>query len=147
MQEEAEPFPPGERFEAGVFVFSNSVTRVEEPLGGAVLFPDVCRGQEAEMADADEVFRKHMKEETADEFDGIEGHGFLAAGFGVIADHERDSTVMKGTEPCVGDSDSVGVSTEIAKHGFGSAEWGLCVGDPIFVVERVQKLLPRTRLG
>ena len=99
------------------------------------------------MADADEVFGKDVEQETADEIDGVEGHGFLAAGLGVIADHESDTAVVKGTESSVGDSDSVGVSAEIAKHGLRSAEGGLCVDDPIFVVERIEKILPLRRVG
>ncbi len=99
------------------------------------------------MADADEVFGKDVEQETADEIDSVKGHGFLAAGLGVIADHESDTAVVKGTEPSVGDSDSVGVSAEIAKHGLRSAEGGLCVDDPIFVVERIEKTLPLRRLG
>jgi hypothetical protein len=99
------------------------------------------------MADADEVFGKHVEQKTTDEFNGVEGQRFLAAGLGVIADHESDAAVMKGSESSVGDGDSVGISAEISKHRLGSAEGGFCVDHPILVVEGVHELLPRTRLG
>src|SRR5512145_314383 len=120
MHEHAESLPPGERFERWCVVTACPVTRVEEPSGGVVLFFDVYRGPKAEMADADEVFGKHVEQKTTDEFDGVEGHRFLATGLGVIADHESDATVLKGSEPCVGDGDSVGISAEISKHRLGS---------------------------
>ncbi len=47
----------------------------------------------------------------------------------------------------VGDGDAVGVSSEVAEDLLGSAEGGLGVDDPVFLVEMVTKRCPCPRMG
>ena len=98
----------------------------------------VAAGEEAEVADAVEVFGQDMEQEAADELFGREGHGLEAAVMTVVPPTETDLTVLDGEEAVVGDGDAVGVLAEVVEDLVGAGEGGLGVDDPLGLAEGLE---------
>ena len=82
------------------------------------------------MPDAHETARQHVKQETAQELiDWQCQEAFLVFVSG-IPPAECHFVIPEANETTIGDRDAMGVSAEITKHLFGSAERGLAIYDP-----------------
>ena len=76
-------------------------------------------GKQAEVADADEAFWQHVKEETAQELPCGQLHGALLSAVSIVFPAEGDVLTIEGDEPVVGDSDAMGVTAEITQYLLG----------------------------
>ena len=113
----------------------------------AIFVLDVTIGQEAEVADADKTGRQDMEEEAAEELDGREGEGFFEAAVAVILPAEADAVVFDFQQAMVGNSDPVGVATEILDDLGGAAERPLGVDHPAAVASGAQPTAKGLRIG
>ena len=91
-------------------------------------------GKQAEVADANEAFREHVKEEAAQELRSLERHGPLLTAMSIVFPAEGDVLTIEGDEPVVGDSDAMGVTAEITQYLLGSAHGLLGIDDPVLLV-------------
>jgi hypothetical protein len=62
---------------------------------------------------------------------GGDCHEPLLATMSIVSPAERDSIVLKGHEPMVGNGDAMGIASQVVEHMFGAAEWRLGVDDPL----------------
>ena len=60
-----------------------------------------------------------------------EGHHAALAAMGIILPAKRHVSIGHLYKPVVGDRDAMGVASQIMQHVFRSAEWSLCINDPI----------------
>ncbi len=74
-----------------------------------------------------------MDKESADEFAGGEGHGFMAVSLpiSIVLPVEGDALLVEGDKSAIGDGDAVGIAGEIGKHGLGSGEGTLGIDHPL----------------
>ena len=103
---------------------------------------DIAGRQQTVVADAHKSSRKHVEQEAADEFDGIDGQGLGFVGVGVIPDLELDATVVETKQPVIGDGDPMGVVPEVSEDMFRPAEWAFGVNYPVGAVEAIEELSP-----
>ena len=96
-------------------------------------------GEESEVADAHEPFRKHVKQKTAQELLCGQCHIALNVSMGTVSPTEGDLSIRKRDQPVVGNGHSMGVAAEIFENMFRAAERALAVDDPIFVVKVLNK--------
>ena len=111
---------------------------IEQAAAEGELLLAVAAGEEAEVADAVEVFGQDMEQEAADELFGGEGQGLEAAVMAVVPPTEADLTVLDGEEAVVGDGDAVGVAAEVVEDLVGAGEGGLGVDDPLGLAEGLE---------
>ena len=111
---------------------------IEQAAAEGELLLAVAAGEEAEVADAVEVFGQDMEQEAADELFGGEGQGLEAAVMAVVAPAEADLTVLDGEEAVVGDGDAVGVLAEVVEDLVGAGEGGLGVDDSLGLAEGLE---------
>ena len=97
---------------------------IEQAAAEGELLLAVAAGEEAEVADAVEVFGQDMEQEAADELFGGEGQGLEAAVMAVVPPTEADLTVLDGEEAVVGDGDAGGCSG----RGSRGTWWGPAKG-------------------
>ena len=95
----------------------------------SMLFGSV--GKKAEVTDAHEAFGKHVKEETADEFVGIEGDGLFSIPIFAISIAQGDLVVIDFENTVVGESHAMRVAAEVIEHGLWGAERLFRVDDPV----------------
>jgi len=88
-------------------------------------------GEEPEVADAHEAARQQVEEETAQEVVDRQSQEPLLVGVRGVSPAEGDVALLDGDQSTVGDSDTVGVATEIAQRVFRSAEGRLGIDDPV----------------
>ena len=93
-------------------------------------------GEEPEVADAHEAARQQVQEETAQELVDRQSQEPLLVGVRGVSPAEGDVALLKGDESAVGDSDAVGIATEIAQRVFRSAEGRLGIDDPVVTEQR-----------
>ena len=85
-----------------------------------------ARGEEAEVADADEALREDVQEEAAEKFLGVERERAHLAAVAIVLPPKRDGVVGHVDEPVVRDGDAVGVAREVVEHvgtGCRRAAW------------------------
>ena len=101
------------------------------------------------MTDAVEALWQDVDQETADELDGGERYDLLAiTTFGtIVLPSEGDTGAVAGDQSAVGDGDAVGIARQIGQHGLGSAEWALCVDDPLGLAQRREISREGLRIG
>jgi len=85
------------------------------------------------MADAMEAFGEDVDQEATDELTGGQGHGFIAfITLGtIVLPFERNTVLIVGHEPTVGDGRAMGVSGEVFEDGLGSSEGAFGIHHPI----------------
>ena len=72
-----------------------------------------------------------MEQEATQELMRRYRHYLLLVAVCVISPAERNALIVAGDEPMVGDSDAVGVSSQIAEDVFWAAEGWLGVDHPV----------------
>ena len=97
--------------------------------------PDVT-GEQAVVSDAMEAPGQDVKQESADELIGIEGHGLMAYGVAAIVLVPEGNTLgVIGDETGVGEGDAVGVPAEVLEHGFRAGEGWFDMDVPVEVTQ------------
>jgi hypothetical protein len=91
----------------------------------------VAVGKQSEVADLDETGRQDVEQETADEFDRIEGHDAAAVAMTGVAPAEAHMSVVEAEESSVGDGNPMRVAGQVLQHMLGSAERRLGVDHPL----------------
>ena len=91
------------------------------------------------MADLHEAGGQHVQQESADELVSIEAHLLLEVVVAAVAVAEGDTAIVEGQDAMIGDSDAVGVATEVVEHLPRAGKGALGIDDPRLVREGVQK--------
>jgi hypothetical protein len=65
-------------------------------------------GEESEVADANQAAGQNVKQKSAQELMGGDGHDLLLAAVGIVSPAERDAIVFKGHESMVGNGHAMG---------------------------------------
>ena len=94
-----------------------------------------ARGEEAEVADADEALRQDVQEKPSQEFVGVERERADLAPVPIVLPPKRDGVVGDGDEPVIGDGDAVGVAREVVQHVGRAAKGRLRVDHPRLAIE------------
>ena len=102
-------------------------------IGGAT-----ARGEQPEVANADEAFREHVQAEAPEEFVDVERQRPDLTPVSVVLPPKRDGVVGHGDEPVIGDGDAVGVPREVVQHVGGAAKGRLRVDHPRLAIERAE---------
>jgi hypothetical protein len=97
-------------------------------------------GEEAEVADADQPLGQNVDEEASQELIGAEGHNLLLAARGVVRPTEGDSILLERNEAMVGDSDAVGITSQVVENMLRSPEGWLGIDDPLLGKQLMQEL-------
>lgn len=94
--------------------------------------PSMTVGEKAEVTHAVEAGGKQVQEKPSDELVRMKAHDLLAITSiaPIILPSEGNMVVIKFDDAAVGDSDAMGVSTEIGEHLVRTAERRLCIDDP-----------------
>ena len=100
-------------------------------IGGAT-----ARGEQPEVADADEAFREDVQQEASEEVVDVERQRAHLAPVPIVLPPKRDRVVGDGDEPVIRDGDAVGVPREVVQHVGGAAKRRLRVDHPRLVIER-----------
>ena len=88
-------------------------------------------GEEAEVADAHKTARQQVQEEAAQELFDRQSHEPLLVAVSGVAPAKGYVALGESNQPAVGNSNAVGVGTEIAQHMFWPAERPFGVDDPV----------------
>jgi|TARA_B100000315_G_C14217064_1_gene424737 hypothetical protein len=81
-----------------------------------------------------------VQEEASDELVGVEGKEFDLVVVGSVLVGEGDLAVVNRDDAMIGDSDPMGVASEIAEELLRTGERRLCIGDPVGGGEFVEQL-------
>ena len=100
-------------------------------IGGAT-----ARGEQPEVADADEACREDVQQEASEEVVDVERQRAHLAPVPVVLPSKRDGVVGDADEPVIGNGDAVGVAREVVQHVGGAAKGRLRVDDPRLAMER-----------
>ena len=116
----------------------------EAGAAGGELVLAVTVGQDAVIANATELRRRDMGQETADEFVGGQRHDLLdrRAGFSVVKILEGDRPLVDAENPVIGDGDAVDVAPQIANQVGGVVEGLLGIDHPVVAAQRLKQRLP-----
>ena len=87
---------------------------------------------QTEMTNADKTIWENVREETADELHGGEGHRFFCAFVAIIKILESDSIFSNGDNAMIRDGNAEDVATEIFDQFLFVIERGLDIDFPIF---------------
>ena len=96
---------------------------------------------QTKMTDADKPIGQNMREETADEFQCRESHGFFFAVVAIIEILEGDCIFSNGNNTMIGNGNAEDVATEILDQLFFVIERGLDIDFPIFGQGLLQHIL------
>lgn len=108
----------------------------------------VATAQDTVVPDPDESFGQDVEQETADELEGVQGHGLDPVAVGVVSVSEGDLVAIQAEDAVVGDGYPVGISAQVVDDPVWASEGGFAVDVPVFVVEaRQQALEGRGRLS
>ena len=89
-------------------------------------------GEEAEVANAHEGFRKHMQKEAAQEFIDSKSQQLLFVVVSGVAPTESDFAVRKGNQAVVGDGHAMGIASQILEYKLWATEGAFRIDHPIF---------------
>jgi hypothetical protein len=95
-------------------------------------------GEEAEVADADEAFRKQVQQEATQELIQRQGHQFLLIVMSRVPPTKGDLAIGQRDEAMVGDGHAMGVTAEILEHIFGAAEGWFAIDHPVLAKQGSQ---------
>ena len=98
-----------------------------------------ARGEEAEVADADEALRQDVQQKAAQEFVDVERERADLTAVPIVLPPKRDGVVGDVDEPVIRDGDAVGVAREVVQHVGRTAEGRLGVDHPRLTIERSQE--------
>ena len=90
-------------------------------------------GEKAEVTDAHEALREDMEQETANKLLGIQSHRFFSILVSSISVAQSHFAVFDFKDTVVGQSHTMGVATEVIKHGLWGTERLFCIDDPAFL--------------
>ena len=76
-----------------------------------------------------------MKQISAQELIGGNGHDLVLATVGIVSPAEGDAIVQQGHQAMVGDGDAMGVAGQIVENMVGTAEGRLGIDDPVLLAE------------
>jgi hypothetical protein len=76
-----------------------------------------------------------VKQISAQELIGGNGHDFVLAAVGIVLPTEGDALVFEIHQAMVGDGDAMGVAGEIVENMVGTAEGRLGIDDPVLLAE------------
>ncbi len=96
-------------------------------------------GQETEMADAHESWRKQVEQKAPQEFLYRESHEALLVSVGGVSPAKGDLVTGQRGETMVGDSDAMGVGTQIVEDIGGAPEGRFAVDDPVLAEQWAQE--------
>jgi hypothetical protein len=96
------------------------------------LFLSLSVGEKAVVADFDEALGEDVEEKATDELQSIEGHDVLAVSLSVVLPTKGDPAFVQRDQTLVGDSDAVGVASEVLENLMGAAEGRFGIDDPVF---------------
>ena len=99
-----------------------------------------------EVADADESRRQYMQQESTQELVDRQGHQTLLVLVSGIAPAKGDHAIGQGDQSMVGNRDTMGVLSEIAKRVLRAAKRAFCVNHPGGVEQRTQPRGERLRI-
>ena len=103
-----------------------------------------ARGEEAEIADADEALREDVHEEAAEKFIGLERERAHHTAVPVVLPPKRDGVGGDVDEPVVGDGDAVRVARQVVEDVRRAAEGRSRIDNPGLLIEGPQ---PRAKGG
>ena len=106
-----------------------------------------ARGEEAEVADADEALRQHVQEEAAEKLVDVERERAHLTAVPIVLPPKRDGVVGDVDEPVVGDGDAVGVAREVVEDVRRAAEGRLRVRRPTAADRGIAATRERRRQG
>ena len=89
-------------------------------------------GEEAEVPNAHETFRKQVQQEPAQEFIERYGHELLFVVMSGIPPAEGDFPFSKPDQAMVGDGHTMSVAAQILEHVFRATEGRFRVNHPVF---------------
>src|SRR5437868_3977207 len=95
------------------------------------LLVTMAGGREAVMADAVEAVRQGVKQEAADELEGVESHHLRFAVMAIILPAEADAAICQADEPRIGAGEAMRIATETSQHLLWSTEGRLGIDDPL----------------
>ncbi len=95
------------------------------------------------MADANQTAGQDVKQESAQELMGGNGHDLLLAAVSIVSPAEGDAIVLEGHETMVGDGDAMGIAGQVVENMLGAAEGWLGVGEEVAECARRGKLPKR----
>jgi hypothetical protein len=95
--------------------------------------------EEAEVADAHEAGRKHVKQKASQELVHGQGHEALLVVVGGVSPAEGDLVTGEGNETMVGDGHTMGVSAQVVEDVLGAPERRFAVDDPVPAEEWAQE--------
>ena len=108
-----------------------------------------ARGEEAEVADADEALRQYVEEKASKEFVDVERERADLTAVAIVLPPKRDGVVGDVDEPVIGDGDAVRVAGEVVQHVGRAAKGWLRIDHPRLAIEgsekRTEGLLGRQR--
>jgi len=80
-----------------------------------------------------------VKQESANELVGSDGHRSHLVAAGVIPPTEGNAFAIEGDKPVVGDGDTMSITAEITDDLFRPAEGGLGINNPILPKQRSEE--------
>jgi hypothetical protein len=99
------------------------------------------------VPDANQTAGQDVKQESAQELIGGNGHDLLLAAVSIVSPAEADAIVLEGHETMVGDGDAVGVAGQVVENMFGATEGWLGVDHPVLLVEFGEEVAECARRG
>ena len=93
-------------------------------------------GEESEVANAHEAFRKQVQQEAAQEFIERKSQQLLFVGVSGIAPTKSDLPFGKGDQAMIGDGYAMGVAAQILEHILGATERWFRVNYPVLSKQR-----------
>ena len=88
-----------------------------------------------------------MKQISAQELIGGNGHHFVLAAVGIVLPTEGDALVFESHQAMVGDGDAMGVAGQIVENMVGTAEGRLGIDDPVLLAELPEEVAEGLRQG
>ena len=74
--------------------FADRLRAIQQGPAQRQFFLSIAVGQKAEMTDVNKAGGQHVKEETTNEFDRLQGHRLGLIAVGIVLPFEGDSTVL-----------------------------------------------------
>jgi hypothetical protein len=99
------------------------------------------------VPDANQTAGQDVKQESAQELMGGNGHDLLLAAVSIVSPAEGDAIVLEGHETMVGDGDAVGIAGQVVENMFGAAEGWLGVDHPVLLAEFGEEVAECARRG
>lgn len=106
----------------------------------------VAVGEQSEVADLDEACGQDVKQEPADELDGIEGHDCTVVVMSGVPPAKAYPAVLDAEKSSIGNGHTVRVASQILEHMFGAAEGRLGADHPLSLAQGTKQRVKCRRL-